>query len=307
MPVRATATRALLLSLCALCSLFTIGCALERGGLASGDSWPDTSTIAFVPAEFFTNSSNTALSGPQQVPVSSAERAAIARALEDLPKFPPNPFSGCHARAHITYRALNAASNQKAFKVWLFSGRALSPALGGSIQFTSPSKAVTSWDYHVAAAFVDEQGEVLVVDSLASSRPLSVKDWVRAFEIKGVALLTHLPGELYLFNRTEVPAVDPQIPGGLRQHQMSRNVLNGVFYGYEGNAAQTHDGASDLAADALSMALTQEEFAQCPWKNQATDSLQLKSLAAASPPPEECGAAAALYAREFERWRLMGL
>jgi hypothetical protein len=202
---------------------------------------------------------------------------------------------------------LNAASNQKAFKVWLFSGKALSPALGGAIHFTSPSKAVTSWDYHVAAAFVDEQGEVLVVDSLASSRPLRVKDWVRAFEIKGVAVLTLLPGELYLFNRTEVPALDAQIPGGLRQHQMSRNVLNGVFYGYEGMAAQTHDGASDLAADALSTALTREEFAQCPWKNQAKDSLQLKSLAAATPPPAECGAAAALYAREFERWRMEGL
>ena len=265
--------------------------------------------IAMVEAELLTDPSNNPLRGPRLVPVTEEEQRDIVQTLKSLPAFSPNPYSGCHARAHVAFKAIEAASRGKAFKVWLLSGRLLSPALGGTVSYKPPTGDATAWDYHVASAFMAPGGHILVADLLVAPEPVPLNQWLSGFTISGVGVVTLLPGEFYLFNRTEVPALDPEkYPKGLRQGFMSRNVLSGDFFPYVGNVATTHDGAADLAVDALSAAFATGRFSQCEWKAQLKQSLELKKLASsATPPPAECSEAAALYAQEFNRWRESGL
>lgn len=237
-----------------------------------------------------------------RVPAGAAEIEALVRAAQAAPELPKNAYSGCHARADVMFRALAAVAPGKVFKLWLFSGHALSPALRGGIGF---GKA--KWDYHVAAAFRDEHGEIWVVDPLVLSGPAPVTRWVAAFEISGLAALVELSGDAYLFNRTEIPALDPAIPDGLRLSFAARNVLNGNFYRYEGATASEHRGAVDLALDGVSAALETGAHATCPWRSSAADAGALRELVAAAAVPPECRAARELFERERTRWIERGL
>ena len=263
--------------------------------------------VAIVYSDDINDAGNNRLPRFVPTPLTTAESVKVRSQMKDLPDFPPNPYSGCHARAHVVYQALNKASG-KLFKVWLLSGSLIAPALTGSIGLTTASGGETSWQYHVAAAFVDESGETWVLDTLVSRDPLPVSKWLRSFKINGVALYVQLNGETYLFNKSEVPALDPVgYPDGLRQHIMSRNVLNGNFYSYSGKAQQEHLGAQDLAADAVADFLLTGKAPGCNWSGLAKSTLKLKAEIFKTIIPRECESARALYQTEYEKWVKLGL
>lgn len=240
-------------------------------------------------------------------PLTEAELAAVRGQMKNLPAFPPNPYSGCHARAHLVYQALNKQSG-KLFKVWLLSGSLLSPALTGSIGFPTTSGGDTSWQYHVAAAYADGAGETWVLDTLVSRDPIPVSRWLRSLKINGIALYVRMPGENYLFNKSEVPALDPdKYPDGLRQHILARNVLNGNFYTYSDKTQKEHLGAQDLAADAVADFLLNGKAPACNWSGLAKQTLKLKSEILKPEVPRECEPARMLYQTEYDKWVKLGL
>lgn len=281
------------------------------GGVAStvagAQSTPRAWTnIALVTANAFNDESNKPLEAPRLIPLTAAEETALVRALRAVPPLPPHPYSGCHARAHLLYQKLDASANHKLVKVWVFAGATLAPALSGMIAFPLPSGESTSWGYHVAAAYTNAAGTVIVIDPLVAAAPVTIDRWMSGFQVVGAAVVTYLPARQYLFNNTEVPPLDTAFRQGFRQHFMSRNVLNGNFYEYTGAAAATHDGARDLATDALAAALTRGDFAGCEWGANVQQPLRLKE-AAGGAVPAACRRAADLFGREVARWTAEGL
>ena len=235
------------------------------------------------------------------------EEERVSAVINDLPPFPDNPYDGCHARAHLIFSSIDRILPNKSFKVWLFSGRSIAPALHGSISYAFGEGSSTSWDYHVANGFVGADGRTMIVDTIISSDPIHVSEWLSAFEINGPAMLTALPGRLYLFNRTEVPALSSDFPNGFRKHYMSRNVVNGEFYEYEGEVAMNRSGAVNIATDAVSSALQSNQFPGCEWISVASQSDDLRTRLHDLPIPSECVGAKSLYDAEFIRWVELGL
>lgn len=167
--------------------------------------------VAIINSDDINDAGNKRLPCFDPTPVTKVESAAVRSKMKSLPLFPPNPYSGCHARAHVVYLTLNTNIG-KLFKVWLLSGKLVSPAVLGSIGFTSASGGDASWDYHVAVAYVDESRETWVIDTLISPHePIPVSRWLRSFRIKGLALYVRMAGEMYLFNKSEVPALDDKL------------------------------------------------------------------------------------------------
>jgi len=262
--------------------------------------------VAIIHSDDINDAGNKRL--PRFVPMSltTAELATVSSQIKNLPDFPPNPYSGCHARAHMVYQALNKASG-KLFKVWLLSGSLVSPALKGSIGFSIPSGDETSWEYHVAAAYVDESRQTWVLDTLVSRDPLPVTSWLRSFKLNGLVLYVQMPGEIYLFNKSDVPALDSKYPDGLRQHILARNILNGNFYPYSGKTQEDHLGAQDLAADAVASFLIDGKKSGCFWSGLAKSTLKLKGEILKPEIPRACESARALYRTEYEKWVNLGL
>jgi hypothetical protein len=264
--------------------------------------------VAFVEADRFTDAGNNPWSSPPRERVAVEQGSLVEAAIADLPEFPPNPFSGCHARAELTFRALERQLPGKTFKAWIFAGPLLSPAIGGGVSYTTASGVTTSWAYHVAAAYRDADGTTMIVDTLVSRTAITLVDWVASFRIDGLAVVTEAVGTSYLFNKTEVPAIDPvSYPDGFRVGFMTRNVFSGNMYGYQGAAAETHDGARDLAADAVIAELLEGGFPGCAWAALVPDALAVKAAASTAQAPAACVDARALFDREVQRWIDRGL
>lgn len=261
-----------------------------------------------IPVSFFIDPNKRQLKELVIKPISAQEEAKITEKLATLPKFPSNSYSGCHARAHFDYTQLKNATDEKTYKIWLLSSSLLSPALGGAITFIPENGNKTSWDYHVAVAYIDSNGNEWVIDRLISDKPILVNEWTNRFDIEGYAVLTRVQPQNYLFNKTEIPASDPvNYPDGFLAHFVPKNVFNGTFYQYSGKAAEEHWGASDLAADSLSHSLQSGEFSSCSWVNIASQALALKTEAVKNSAPLGCEGAKALYDEEFEAWIKLGL
>ena len=264
--------------------------------------------VVFVPLSLFVDPSNRQLDNLVVRLISPDVEARIERVLGTLPQFPPNSYSGCHARAHFDYLQLKEISEESFYKIWLLSSSLVSPALGGAISFTPETGNKASWDYHVAVAYTDENKREWIIDRLVSNKPILIGEWIDKFEVDGYAVLTRTPPENYLFNKTSVPASDPiNYPDGFLAHFIPKNVFNGTFYQYSGLAAQQHWGASDLAADALSAALQNDEFPECSWKVIASQSLELKQEAGKDQVLKECESARTLYNERFRIWQNLGL
>lgn len=258
--------------------------------------------VAHVPVAWWNDAGNNPLEPFSPQVVTSSQETAIRRVAAELPAFPRSAYSGCHARAHYIYMQSLKASDAPMFKVWLFSGEALSPALSGAIKH---GKA--SWNYHVAAAYLTAAG-VMVIDPLLSKEPLSQNDWLGRLDMEGLVTLSYLPGRLYLFNRTEVEALDPvKYPDGLRKGIMSRNVVNGNFFEYVGESADEHRAAGDLATDRVSFML-ESETTECPWKGLASKPLDLKSeLLKDDEAPPQCREFRSAFKEELALWSSRGL
>ncbi|TQV88246.1 protein-glutamine glutaminase family protein [Aliikangiella coralliicola] len=264
--------------------------------------------VAFVPTSMFVDPSNKKLDDfvvTAQLPKAEAQLRAK---LATLPEFPNNSYSGCHVRAHFDYLQLKEIEDANIYKVWLFSSALVSPALGGSISFTPENGNKASWDYHVAVAYTDNNQNEWILDRLISEEPMLISDWVGQFEINGYAVLTRMPPESYLFNKSTVPASDPvNYPNGFLAHFIPKNVFNGTFYPYAGDSAAQHWGASDLAADSLSSSLQNGDFPSCEWKEIASQTLELKLAVAKNQIPLGCEEAKNLFSEQFEVWVARGL
>jgi hypothetical protein len=267
--------------------------------------------VAFVDASQWNDAGNQPWTAPSVVKLTESDVAALPTVIASLPSFPPNPYSGCHARAELVYRALEKRFPGKAFKVWVFSGELLSPAMNGSISFTMAGGVKTSWKYHVAAAVQDAAGSTLVIDSLVTAKPLSVNNWLEHFDIAGLAVVTETPGSYYLFNKTQVEALDPKkYPDGFRVGVMTRNVFNGNTYGYTGNAADTHDGARDLAADAVIAKFLAGQNSDCEWARLVDSSIKLKAAIAQTDlqtAPPACKEVWEEFTEQVAHWSSKGL
>lgn len=246
-------------------------------------------------------------------PLTKTELSTVRSRMKSLPTFPPNPYSGCHARAHLVYQTLDKEIG-KLFKVWLLSGSLVAPSQTGNIGFSTTNGGYTSWDYHVAAAYVDESRETWVIDTLVSSDPIPVSKWFRPFKINGFALFVRMPGKHYLYNKSEVPDnnLDPEAlddPKAPRLHYLARNVFNGNFYEYSGKAQQQHWGAEDLAADTVANFLLAGKAPGCIWSTFADQTLQLKgeTLKPDTDIPQQCKPAQSLFRTEREKWVKLGL
>jgi len=287
----------------ALISLFTGLVSIEAAAASYG-----AKPVVDMPVSKIVDYNGVQQAVPDIKTITAEENVSILAKLGTLPGFPENSFSGCHARAHFDYLQLSKVAAEKIYKVWLFSGSLLSPAVQGAVSYVDKNGNKASWDYHVAVAFSDSQGGEWIIDRLIAPTPLKVTDWVSYFDIDGYAVLTRANPEMYLFNKTNVPALDPvNFPNGFLNHFVPKNVFNGSFYTYSGDAANNHWGASDLAADALSSALQQQKFPDCPWVDIASQSLQLKAEIAKSPVSPGCKQAQRLFQNAFKTWITQGL
>lgn len=265
-------------------------------------------STVFIPMSLFVDPSNNQLEDLVVNLLLPKSTANLKNKLDTLPKFPPNSYSGCHARAHFDYLQLKEAGEENIYKVWLFSSSLISPAIGGAISFTPENGNTASWDYHVAVAYTDINKDEWIVDRLISEKPILISEWIDKFVVDGYAVLTRSQPEYYLFNKTSVPASDPvNFPNGFLAHFVPKNVFNGTFYTYSGLSAEQHWGASDLAADSLSSALQNGEFSSCSWKDIASQSLELKQVVSKDSIPAECVGAKSLYNEKFETWIGLGL
>ncbi len=236
------------------------------------------------------------------------ERRALDAALASLPRFPANIHNGCHARAHYVYEQLERAAPGTPFKVWLFSGQLIAPMLSGLIRYPRENHATIEWNYHVVAAFRDERAHTLIIDPLFSREPLSIEAWIARLEIPPGAIRVEMPGSIYLFNRSEVPARDgTDREGGPRQHYLGRNVINGNFYAYDGRARAEHWAATSLALDRVATELEEGRFPACPWTRLLTRQIQLRRAVTRDATPAACEDVAEIYRSARETWISRGL
>jgi len=254
------------------------------------------------------------------VPLTTIEETAVRAALAQLPAFAP-AVNGCESRAHVVFNAIDAPSQHKAFKVWVFTTSAVSRAIAVDLPAAPNGSHIeyggapgSSWNYHVAAGYAAGPGDVRVVDALMSSEPQRLDDWLRKFTYVGGAVLTVLPGDRYLFQSTGGPA---------------HVELTGTFWGYDGCFKKTHDAAKSLAAEALSDAVLHGKFPACSWKSFAHDAVGLSGAFSpflaeetfaecistpeptAIPPrpaaPSDCAEAASMVRAEVSAWEGRGL
>jgi hypothetical protein len=297
------------LPLLSLLAFAILGAAAPALAQAFGPPSGLPANVMYVPAHFMVNSSG--MSHPaidQNVrALTAAEIRAVRMQLAALPAFPPNPYSGCHARAEYLARQLAGASGNNLFKVWVFAGRVFAPSLTGSIAYRPQVGPTTDWGYHVAAAFRDRAGTLWVIDPLVADAPIRVADWLKKFTITGPAILTERYAGDYQFNMTVVPA-DPQFPLAGLQFMVAKNMFSGTMWRYAGPAAANHQAAGEIATDAVSSALVRNRFPGCEWTTLVTQSLELNQrLVATMPTPSGCEGARQLYEQERALWVQRGL
>lgn len=208
------------------------------------------------------------LSSPSGQELTTEEERAVHASLLELPPFPKNAYNGCQARAHVTYNAIKKATSGKAYKAWLFAAPLLTTAYGGAISYQPAEGDPTSWNFHVAAAYVAPGGGIRVVDALASSEPLPIAEWVAKFKYTGFAVLSFMDGETYTY-----------MTGGSKNY-LEHDVISAVS-SYSGVTLVSHDGAKAIAADALAIAFADGKFAECQWKSRGTNVVALINDASA--------------------------
>ena len=229
--------------------------------------------IAIIESRNVNDSSNNILKDPKLKNMSESEIDILYESISSVRKLPEHPLSGCEARAHVTYLEMDQRIKKSLFKVWMFSGSTVAPAMTGDIYYTTVSGLKVEWGYHVAVAYKDSIGNIMVIDLILSPEPMSLRDWINAFEVSGLGVVTFTDPEFYLFNKTTVAAVDPvNYPDGLRLGYMARNVLNGSFYKYEGDSLSNHVAAKNIALNfAIDDLLDDKPPNKCEWRTKVQD------------------------------------
>lgn len=68
--------------------------------------------VAIINSDDINNAWNKRLGPFIPKPLTKTELSTVRSRMKSLPTFPPNPYSGCHARAHLVYQTLNKESGK---------------------------------------------------------------------------------------------------------------------------------------------------------------------------------------------------
>lgn len=139
------------------------------------------------------------------------------------------PQGGCPERAHVMHYLLDSLHIPN-FKIWLFAPSRLIVNNTDRLFILDKNSLSTegnnkiNWDYHVAPCVLSsnatDKPDTMVLDpAIDSEKPLKVQEWIEKIGNRAGAKYSFIDGKYYSFFRGN---------GG------SSNVINGVFYAYEG-------------------------------------------------------------------------
>jgi hypothetical protein len=162
---------------------------------------------------------------PHAEPLSSDEEAELTRLAPGIQaNFSPYLNSGCQNRAHATLLLLPAALRAKAMKIWVLSPGVYSVSLVGLIGLRGgqPERQGVQWGFHVALAFKKSNGDIIVLDSALSPRPIDRVRWFEEMSLPQLAIWTLTAGNVYEFLDWDV---DPES----KLNPVNRKVWGGLF------------------------------------------------------------------------------
>ncbi len=205
-------------------------------------------------------------------------------------------LSGCHDRAHAAYLVLPEELRAKAGKLWVVAPSLYTRGVRGNITYQADESV--SWGYHVALAFLTDDGVMLFDPTLSPGRLLTESEWLGSFDYPRLSFRMMSDANVYLFfnEHNDIAAMN-------RDYGYIQNVQiwTGAGFDYTGPSREQDWIPNALARDSVGALV--EDGRVCETLQQYKgDPDGLLSALQGGTLPSSCASEASLFDSTREEW-----